>query len=116
MKEKTETQVIPDRTLIEKLEWGKCKYYRIILKLWQKNKISGLFGIGAVVITTHSETEVIFDYFKTVNERGKNIKTRIDKNTILFFLDDNEINTMNSFENTFLEIKKTRSKNKKLKL
>jgi len=116
MKEKTETQVISDRTLIEKLEWGKCKYYRIILKLWRKNKISGLFGVGAIVITTHSETEVIFDYFKTVDERGKNIKTRISKNTILFFLDDNEINIMNSFENTFLNLIKTRSENKKLKL
>jgi len=103
-----EKTTINEKNLIAKIEnnIGKCRYIEKKLKRWKSGRQFGFLGLGAFVFVINGKTEIIFDYFKTQQNKTAYKKQRMERHTMLFYLNDEEIKKMMEFENKFLNTKK----------
>ena len=103
-----EKTTIKEKNLIAKMDnnIGKCRYVEENLKRWKSGRQFGFLCLGAFVLDINEKTEIIFDYFKTQKNKTAYKKQRMERHTMLFYLNGEEIKKMTEFENKILNTKK----------
>jgi len=100
---------INEENLVAKMDSNIGKYNRYVeenLKRWKSGRQFGFLGLGAFVFDINEKTEIIFDYFKTQKNKTAYKKQRMERHTMLLYLNDKEIKKMMEFENKILNTKK----------
>ena len=100
---------INEENLVAKMDSNIGKYNRYVeenLKRWKSGRQFGFLGLGAFVFDINEKTEIIFDYFKTQKNKTAYKKQRMERHTMLFYLNGEEIKKMTEFENKILNTKK----------
>ena len=104
-----EKTTINEENLVAKMDSNIGKYNRYVeenLKRWKSGRQFGFLGLGAFVFDINEKTEIIFDYFKTQKNKTAYKKQRMERHTMLFYLNGEEIKKMTEFENKILNTKK----------
>ena len=103
-----EKTTIKEKNLIAKMDnnIGKCRYFEKNIKRWKSGKQFGFLGLGVFVLVIDGKTEIVFNYFKVQKNKSGYKKQTMERHTMLFYLNDEEIKKMMEFENKFLNTKK----------